>query len=259
MPQVQQSSLVVADCKVSYQRSGAGPTLLFLHGARGANQWTPFFGKLAETFDVVVPEHPGYGLSDTPDWLDTIDDVAYFYLDLIEALKLSDIHLVGTSLGGWIAAEIAIRQAQRLKTITLVAPAGIHVKGVQKGDIFLWSKEESAKNLFHDQALAKAMLEKSLSEDEQDLLLKNNLMTARLAWQPRLYNPHLYKWLHRIKLPTLLVWGEDDKVIPPAYGPAYQRLIPGSKLVKIPNCGHLPQVEKWGELASIVTNFIKEI
>ncbi|MFY9529537.1 MAG: alpha/beta fold hydrolase, partial [Candidatus Acidiferrales bacterium] len=146
---------------------------------------------LSRNFEVIVPEHPGFGQSETPAWLDNVSDLAYFYLDFIEALGLKQVHLVGASLGGWIAAELAVRNQRLLSTLTLVAPAGIHVPGVQKGDIFLWSAQELAQNLFYDQKLAEAMLREEPSQEELDIQLKNRLTMAKLTWQPRLYNPHL--------------------------------------------------------------------
>jgi pimeloyl-ACP methyl ester carboxylesterase len=98
-----------------------------------------------------------------------------------------------------------------------------------------------------------------VSEDEQLAAMKNNLATARLAWQPRLYDPDLHKWLHRISVPTLILWGDDDKVIPPGYGPAYQKLIPRSRLEVIKDSGHLPQIEKAKEWTGQVTGFIREV
>jgi pimeloyl-ACP methyl ester carboxylesterase len=239
-------------------RGGKGAPLLFLHGARGASAWMPFMEQLAQRFDVIVPEHPGFGGSDTPDWLDTVGDLAYFYLDAMKELGLKDVHLVGASLGGWLAAEIAVRDCSRLKSLVLSAPAGIHVKGVAKGDIFLWAPEEMARNMFHDQSFAEAMLKHQPSEAEVALEMKNRLILAKLTWQPRLYNPHLYKWLHRISAPTLLLWGDDDKVIPPPYGPAFKDLIPGSRLEVIAKCGHLPQIERTAEWVGKIVSFIEE-
>ncbi len=239
-------------------RGGSGPPLLYLHGARGAAEWLPFMELLAQRFDVIVPEHPGFGGSDMPDWLDNIGDLAYFYLDLMDELGLDGVHLVGTSLGGWIAAEIAVRSSAKLKSLVLSASAGIHVKGVSKGDIFLWSPETFARNLFHDQAFADAQPRQPVGEAEQMADMKNRLASAKLAWQPRLYNPHLAKWLHRIKLPTLILWGDDDKVIPPAYGPAFAKLIPGARLEVIKNCGHVPQVEQADQWVGKLTAFIEE-
>lgn len=249
----------IAGCSVSVQRGGAGQPLLFLHGARGASRWLPFMEALSQNFEVIVPEHPGFGQSETPSWLDNIGDLAYFYLDFIEELRLEQVHLLGASLGGWIAAELAVRNQRPLRTLTLVAPAGIHVPGVQKGDIFLWSAQELAHNLFYDQKLAEAMLREEPSQEELDIQLKNRLTTAKLTWQPRLYNPHLAKWLHRVTLPTLILWGAEDKLIPPQYGPAFRDLIPNARLQILPNCGHLPQVEKMADFVSTVTRFLQGV
>src|SRR5262245_6575109 len=108
------STVAVNGCNIALMRGGSGPPLLILHGASGAGAWLSFMVALAEKFDVIVPEHPGFGASDTPDWLDTIHDLAYFYLDVLDQLGLDDVHLVGVSLGGWLAAEIAVRHNSRL-------------------------------------------------------------------------------------------------------------------------------------------------
>jgi pimeloyl-ACP methyl ester carboxylesterase len=142
--------------------------------------------------------------------------------------------------------------------LTLICAAGIHVKGQPKGDIFMWSRDEFIRNIFHEPRFAEAMLAKTPTDDELFIEMKNRLATAKLGWQPRLYNPDLHKWLHRIKVPTLLVWGDDDKVIPPAYGPAFQNLIPGSRLEIMKNAGHTLQIEKADELAALMTSFIEE-
>jgi pimeloyl-ACP methyl ester carboxylesterase len=239
-------------------RDGAGPPLLFLHGARGAGAWLPFMHKLAQNFDVIVPEHPGFGGSETPDWLDNVGDLAYFYLDAIEQLALDKVVLVGTSLGGWIAAELAVRCCDRLRALVLSAPAGIHVKGLPKGDTFMWSPEETTRQLFHDQKLAEAALQRPLSEAERFTEMKNRLTMAKLTWQPRLYNPHLHKWLHRISVPTLILWGDDDHVIPTGYGPAFAELIPNSRLEIIARCGHLPQIERTDEFVGNIVAFARE-
>jgi pimeloyl-ACP methyl ester carboxylesterase len=243
---------------VNVMRGGAGPPLLFLHGAGGAGVWLPFMAALAERYDVIVPDHPGFGRSEVPEWLDELTDLAYFYLDFIEALGLDHVHLVGNSLGGWIAAEMAIRATRRLATLTLIGAAGIHVNGVPKGDPFLWAPEERVRNLFHDQRIADERLARPLTEEESDIVLKNELATADLAWQPRFHHPQLRKWLHRIDVPTLVVWGESDKIFPLAYADAYHRLIPGSRLAVVPACGHLPHVEKADVFLDLFTRFAAE-
>jgi pimeloyl-ACP methyl ester carboxylesterase len=231
----------IAGCKINVLRGGRGAPLLFLHGARGAGVWLPFFKALSEHFEVIVPEHPGFGRSDMP-----------------EKLGLREINLVGTSLGGWIAADLAVRNNNPLRSLVLVAAAGIHVSGAPKGDLFLWTPEQLVRNLFFDQTLAEAMLKQAPDEEERKRQAKNALTLAKLTWQPRLYDPNLRKWLHRIDRPTLVVWGDSDKLIPPAYGPAYRDLIPGAKLAVINNCGHLPHIEKTAETATTIVKFIEE-
>jgi len=130
------STMTVRGCNVGLMRGGTGRPLVILHGASGAGTWLPFMRSLADMYDVIVPEHPGFGTSDTPDWLDNIHDLAYFYLDILDQLDLDGIHLVGVSLGGWIAAELAIRSTQRLSSLTLVDAAGIHVPGIEQIDTF---------------------------------------------------------------------------------------------------------------------------
>lgn len=247
----------IAGCRTRFMRAGEGAPLLFLHGAGGAGQWLPFMETLSRDFDLIVPEHPGFGGSDMPDWLDNIGDLAFFYLDVIDHFGLDRVNLVGTSIGGWLATEIAVRNQSNLATLTLVAPAGIRVKGVKKADVFMWSPEDTVRNLYHDPAIAERLLSVPKTEDEQMVVLRNRLATAKLAWQPRFFNPDLEKWMHRITLPTLILWGKEDRVLPVAYGPPFRDLIPGARLEVIADCGHLPHVEKHDEFIRLVTSFIE--
>ena len=137
-------------CKLSFVRAGKGAPLLYLHGTDGLAEWPAILDTLAERFDVIVPDHPGFGASEAPAWIDDVSDVAYCYLDAIEALGLSDIHVVGQSLGGWIALEMAVRSTHRLRSLTLISAAGIHVKGVPKADIFMIDPEEHARLAYAD-------------------------------------------------------------------------------------------------------------
>jgi pimeloyl-ACP methyl ester carboxylesterase len=245
-------------CKIRIVRAGTGAPLLYLHGAASPTMWAPHMEQLAQHFDVIAPDHPGYGASDMPDWLDNVGDLAYFYLDALEALKLDHVHIVGASLGGWIAAEMAVRNCARIKAMTLVAPAGLKVKGAPNGDIFLWTPEQLVRNLFHDQALAERALAVPLSDEQLNIAARNRLTTARLAWQPRLHNPDLPKWLHRINVPVQIIWGDHDKVTPAAHGPVYAKLIPGPRLEIMAGCGHVAQMEKPAEFVAKVVAFAGE-
>jgi pimeloyl-ACP methyl ester carboxylesterase len=248
----------IAGCTVSVRSGGTGPALLFLHGASTVPEGAPFLDGLARRFSVVCPDHPGYGRSATPDWLDNIHDMAFFYLDFMAALGLEDVHLVGASLGGWIAAEIAVRSTARIARLSLVAPAGIHVRGVAKPDIFLMSAEELTRHLYADPNLIEAALARLVAPEEEEAALRNRFMTARLGWQPRFYDPHLEKWLHRIDRPTQILWGCEDRILPPAYAEHWRRLVPGSTIALFEGCGHLPQIEQPEAFAAAIAAFAGE-
>jgi pimeloyl-ACP methyl ester carboxylesterase len=212
---------------------------------------------LAKQFDVIAPDHPGFGSSDTPDWIETVGDMAYFYLDFLKAMQLREVHLVGNSLGGWIAAEMAVRSTDRLKTVTLASAVGIHVEGITRPDIFLMNPRQLAETIFADPELAKKRNANPPTEQEAATLMKNRFMTAKLSWQPRSHNPDLPKWLHRIDVPSLILWGDSDRLVPLAFGEEYHRLIPASRLEVLERCGHLPQVERSAEFVDRVSQFAR--
>ena len=235
---------------------GSGPTLLFLHGAGGSN-WSPMLKGLAEKFRVIAPEHPGFGRSKTPDWMLSVGDLAYFYLDAMEVMGLDGLHLAGHSLGGWTAAEIAIRNTSRLKTITMLAPAGCRSDAVPFGDIFLWDAVTATKNQFFDQKLAEERI-KALPQADLDVVLQNKATVARLAWSPRLHNPQLQYWLHRIDKPTQVIWGQDDKIVPYDCHKTFVAKIKGLKLVPLARSGHSLHTERPRECAEAITKFCGE-
>jgi pimeloyl-ACP methyl ester carboxylesterase len=204
---------------------------------------------------VLVPEHPGYGLSDEPEWLENIHDVAYFYLDLLRELNLSRVMVVGSSMGGWIAMEMAVRDASRIKSLVLVSPAGISAPGVQPADIFLMPPEDLVRRLFHDQKFAEQRLAEPVTPESVDMSLKNRHTTARLAWEPRLHDPHLPKWLHRIEVPVKLIWGEHDRILPVQFVEQYRKLLPRADVSIVKNAGHLPHAEKADEFCDLVQRF----
>lgn len=239
-------------CKVAHRRIGSGPPMVLLHGIAGSDWPEDLLAALAAKHELFVPDHPGFGASETPPWLRTMDDMAYFYLSYVQAMAKAPVTLVGHSLGGWIAAEMAIRNADRLSRLVLVAPAGIRKKGTLPGDIFLWNREELMRNLVHDQALAEQRMAKVSTKEEIEIQLKNRYTGARLSWEPRLMNPTLARWAHRIDCPVTLVWGASDKVIPSSYAEVWQEKLPKAKLVTVKDCGHLVHIEKPKELASII-------
>ncbi len=219
-------------------REGA-PPLVFLHGAGGHTGWMGFLDALADEFAVFAPEHPGFGRSDDPPWLDEVSDLAYFYLDFLEQLGLDRVHLIGTSLGGWIAAELAVRNQTRLASLTLVCAVGITADGKPIDDIFRMPVEENLRRFYADQDRA-ARRVGDMAKLDPTLLVKSRTTVTRLAYRPRFFNPGLAKWLHRITVPVLLVWGDKDGLVPPRFGEAYRAAIPGSRLVVLENAGHAP-------------------
>ncbi len=253
-----QTTLSINNCSITLRRQGQGETVLFLHGASGSGGWLSYMDSLSKKYDLIVPEHPGFGTSETPDWLDGIDDLVYFYLDFLETLDLTDVHLIGLSLGGWTAAELAVRNTSRLKSLILVDAAGLYIQGVPQFDLFLCDDAERIRNTFHDQKTAEHQI-KLLNDADQDMVLKNRFIAAKLLWQPRAYNPALSKWLHRIDMPTEIIWGDNDQLFPLAYATAFQDLIPGAGLTVINNCGHIPNIEKPDEFVAAVTDFINRV
>ena len=247
----------VRGCNIGLTRAGVGRPLLILHGASGPGTWLPLVAELAARHDVIVPEHPGFGDSDTPEWLDTIHDLSNFYLDFLDQLDLNNVDLVGFSLGGWVAAELAVRNTTRLASLTLISAAGIHVSGVERIDPFLMTEEQRLRAYFHDAKRADEMIQRVLRPELEDVNFKNQTTTARLVWQPRDYDPHLHKWLHRIDVPTHVIWGANDRLFPKEYALAYQRLIPGSKLTIIPECGHVSHVEQRAAFVAALEGFLE--
>lgn len=251
-----QHAIEIAGSKLAYQRGGKGEPLLFLHGTEGLAHWPDFLDDLAASYDVIAPDHPGFGASPAPDWMDDVSDLAYTYLDMLKALGLSKVHVVGHSLGGWIALEMAVRSLERIRDLVLLAPAGIHVKGQQKTDIFMTDPDEQARLAFADPALGEAAADQANAEKYQDVAIRDRIASARFGWNPRFHNPRLARWLHRVEAPALIVWGDTDRIFPPAYGPAFQQFIPGAELVTLQNCGHLPHVEKRAETLAAMKSFM---
>lgn len=245
----------VAGVKLRYAEAGEGPAVLYLHGAAGAT-WTPLLDELSKSHRIIAPEHPGFGRSQIPEWMMSVGDVAFFYLDALQAMGLAEVHLVGHCVGGWIAAEIAIRSTERLATLALLAPAGVTVPEAPVGDIFIWSAEEFDRRQFHDQAAADRWSEANPNPDI-DAALQTRAALARLAWSPRLSNPQLAYWLHRIDVPTLLAWGKEDQVIPFACHKPYVQEIQGATLHALPETGHALPIERSREVGERLMTFLR--
>jgi pimeloyl-ACP methyl ester carboxylesterase len=232
------TTVTVEQTQISVLRGGTGPALLFLHGSDAFTEWLPFMDELAARFEVIVPDHPGFGRSETPAWLDEIGDLAHFYRTFIETLGLRDVVLAGHGIGGWIACELALRDPHGLRALVLVDAAGLPL--AEDGiDSFMSSPDELRAASFADLTRAPQLDDVALGQQA-----KNALMTARIAWRPRFYDPQLAKWLHRLKVPTLVVWGTEDRIFPPEQAGVFAGAIPGAQTLIVSEAGHLPHVEQ---------------
>ena len=258
MPDHATTTVDVRGYATTVARAGNGASVVILGEVLGPQGWQPFMTGLARKFDVIAPEHPGMGGAPVPEWLDRVADLANFYLDFLDAQKLTDVHLVGFGVGGWIAAELATRNCARLASLTLVAPLGLRVRGVPQADIFLGADDDVLRVLAHDQQFAETLISETLTPDNEDARLYNQQLIARLAWEPRLHDPQLPKWLHRISVPAHVISGANDPLFPEPYARAWQAALGDCRCDLVASCGHLPQFEKTEETVRLVSSFIVE-
>ena len=249
--------LSVAGVRTHLLRGGRGTPLLVLHPEYAANRWFPYHDALSARFQVLAPDHPGFGQSERPDWLEGIDDVVLHYVDLLDTLGLQHVAVIGSSLGGWIAAELAVAQPQRIQRLVLVGAAGLRVEGVPRFDVFLHPIEETLQHLFHDPTRAAQLLPTEFGADVIARAYGEATTLARLSWNPYLYNPKLQRRLRRVTAPTLVVWGANDTYLPPAYGAAYAQAIAGATLQTIEHCGHLVPFEQTEQLVQCAVRFLE--
>ncbi|HWP28833.1 MAG TPA: alpha/beta hydrolase [Chloroflexota bacterium] len=250
---MQERFLDVRGTRVQLLEDGTGDPLLFLHGAGGGG-WTPGLALLAERFHVYAPNHPGFGESDVREDWDTIDDFVYHYLDFLDVLGLDRVHLVGASLGGWLAAELAVGHSHRLRSLVLLSAAGLWVDEAPMADLFILSPEELQRLTWHDPSRAPAP--PPSTPETMIAQARARATVARLAWNPYFHNPKLPGRLGRIRVPTLILWGESDRLIPLEHGRRYQQLIPGAVLETIPECGHVILREQPERGARLIIDFI---
>jgi pimeloyl-ACP methyl ester carboxylesterase len=237
-------------------RGGEGPPLLFLHGAGGAGMWNPFHGLLAEQSSVLAPDHPGFGLSDTLPGVQGVDDLVYHYLELLDRLEIEAPTIVAHSFGGWVAAELAVHSPERVGRLVLMSPVGLRIPDEMPLDFFFLQPQELPGVLFHDQAAAAVMFGHEPSVDEILQAYKDMTAVARYGWTPFLNNPKLERRLHRVTAPTLVVWPDDDKIVPRAQAERFAERIPGARLEIVADCGHAMHLERPESYADLVRAFV---
>lgn len=241
--------------------TGSGAPLVFLHGAGGLFAENLFLDRLAERYHVFIPELPGYGESSGEELLEDMLDVTLHGWDVVAALGLSKPHLVGHSMGGMIAAEMACIAPNDLSKLVLVAPAGLWIPEHPIPDIFSFLPHEFASVLFHDRAQGEALLTGGLDLKNRDALKEFYIgNTRRLSMAGKILFPipnrRLSKRLYRLTAPTLLLWGQSDRLIPPVYAERFRALIPQAELMLIDQAGHMLPYEQPGAFVPAVSRFL---
>ena len=270
---LQTDTLTVRGKKIQLLRGGNGAPLLYLHGLIAdihslplSAGFTAFHETLAASFSVCAPALPGYAESEGFDELETIDDAVFFCLDIIDTLKLDKVNLVGTSLGGWVATEFATRYSHRLHKLVLIDSLGISTPQARIGNFFyaVTPKAEGGQHevrelVFRDanSELAMGAVSDQMPPEAYLLFYKAQVVGARLGWKPPyLYNPRLKDRLFRVQVPTLILWGSEDKLAPAALAQVFQDGIAGAEVTLVPGAAHALSLEQPQRTAEIVTQFL---
>jgi pimeloyl-ACP methyl ester carboxylesterase len=253
--------LDLAGGRVHLLRGGAGEPALFLHAAGGAGIWLPFHEELAAAgFEVIAPDHPGFGRSDDFPLVEAIDDLVYHYLEVLDGLGLDRPHMVGASFGGWIAAEVAVHSPHRIGSLTLLSAAGLRLPDHPVADVFLMSPAALAAALSHDPPTASvpapAPAGAPLDLDAVIAAYREATSLARFSWAPYMSDPKLERRLGRITAPTLVVAPSGDRLIPVEHARRYAELIGGATYAEVDRCGHAMYFERPAEFAALVASFL---
>ena len=241
---------------VDVVRKGSGPRLFMLHGGGGPVAGMPFADKLAESFEIIAPVHPGFAGTAIPDHFDDMQDLIFLYRDLMDALDLNEAVMMGFSMGGWLATELAVQSTARISKLILVDSVGVKVGGREDrdlADVFATPPEDLARLTWHD--LSKAPNFADMTDAEKEMVQANRVALGLYTWQPYMHNPKLPGRMHRIDVPTLLIWGASDGLVTPDYGKAFCGMIKGAELIVIPEAGHVPQVEQPDAFVGHVSSF----
>jgi len=238
--------ITVAGVSLEVEERGAGRPLLFLHPGEGLGADGPWLDVLAKTYRVIAPTHPGWGVAPLPDWIGTVEDLAYLYLDLARELKLENAILAGACFGGWIAAEMAVRETRHFGHLALVGTLGAKFGSVTTRDIadmHAMTRDEFLAAAWADPARGATDFTR-LADTELAGIARGRESLAVFGWKPYMHNPRLKRWLHRIDIPTSLIWGAKDGIVTTAYAEAFRAEIPGATLDVIADAGHYPHWEQ---------------
>lgn len=241
------------DVRVLY--AGAGPALVVLHHDIGPFGWPEFYNQLAKSFTVYAPDLPGYGLSERPEWARNVRDIVVLTGLIMDGLALTSATVVGLGFGGWIAAELASNGVQRFEKLVLVCPAGIQPREGEIFDQFLVGHEDYVKRGVHDVATFNRLFGELASIEQLIEWDVAREMTTRVGWKPYMFNQALPHVLKSVVTPTLVVWGDDDRVVPRVCGDQYIEALPNARLEIVANCGHWVDLEQPEQLAKLVADF----
>lgn len=236
----------------------AGPPLLFLHGAAGFDARHPYVGPLAAGRRLIAPAHPGFGRSSLPDWLDTVDDIAHLYVHLLDQLGLEQVDIIGCSLGGWIAAELASRVPRRVRRLVLVGPVGVKTGPTDRldvPDIFAISPPAVQQLLWHDPAKGRIDVA-ALPDEALAIIARNRETLTLLTWNPYMHSPKLARRLHVVDAKVLLLRGASDGLVSAEYLARYAALFADAATAEIAAAGHAPQIEQPDAFAATVRDFL---
>lgn len=232
--------------RIELIEGGEGRPLLFLHPGIGIDAKAPVLERFAAKARLIAPSHPGFGASEIAPSVTTVDDLAYFYLDLLDDLGLRDTIVVGVGLGAWIAAAIAVKSTARMSHLVMANAIGIKVGSRESRDIvdiFAIMEPEFNKLAYFDPKAGERDY-KALPDGDVIAAARNRESLARFAWQPYMHDPKLKGRLHRIRIPTLFLWGTHDRILSEGYGRAYCAAIPGARFEPIDRAGHFPHLEQ---------------
>lgn len=255
--QVTEEKVKVAGTVLHLLKGGQGPPVLVLHGVEGFEGWLQFHAALAERATVYAPAHPGYGQTPCPEWLETIHHQAVFYHWFLQEQALAPVAVVGVGIGGWMAAQMAIMCSHHLTHLVLVDAAGIRPQHGEIFDIFITPWKQVIDRCFYDPA-GSPEYQRLFGGEFQEFggpREAGRTMSIRMCFRPFMYDRALPGMLGKVRVPTLVVWGAQDQIIPVECGQLYQRAIPGATLQLIDQCGHWPQFERPQELARVVRAF----
>jgi pimeloyl-ACP methyl ester carboxylesterase len=248
----------IAGVELEMLERGRGTPVLYLHGGGGIAPDLPFLDLLAQERRIIAPSHPGFGRSSLPDWLDSVDDISHIYLELMDRLALRRTDVIGFSIGGWIAAELATKAPERLDRLVLIGPVGVKTGTTDRldiPDIFAMPREKLDRLRFHDPA-SNPVDPAKLPDDELQIVARNSETLALLTWEPYMHNPKLRHRLHRVALPALLLRGASDGIVSADYLARYAALLPKARIETIAQAGHLPHVEQRETTAAAVLHFL---